>query len=58
MFNRVFDLRCPDCGETIHENQQSCPHCGADLNAYIETITPELKTIAKEYLKKAQKKYE
>jgi rRNA maturation protein Nop10 len=24
------DFPCPNCGETVPGNRQSCPHCGSD----------------------------
>lgn len=33
MLNKLFGLRCPDCGKPISEGDSFCPHCGAHLDA-------------------------
>ncbi|MFB9809382.1 zinc ribbon domain-containing protein [Haladaptatus pallidirubidus] len=30
IFSNV-EFECPGCGETIKEQQESCPHCGRQL---------------------------
>lgn len=55
MFNWLFGLRCPDCGERFTEKDQYCPNCGTDLNASNEQLS---KITAQEYLKEAQKAYD
>ena len=56
MLNRIFGLRCPDCGKKIDEDERYCPHCGADLDAPVEQVLDKEKS--KEYLEQAQRKYD
>jgi predicted amidophosphoribosyltransferase len=39
MLNRIFSLRCPDCGNKIEEDERYCPHCGTDLDVPVEQAT-------------------
>lgn len=56
MLNRIFGLRCPDCGKKIDEDERYCPHCGADLDVPVEQVLDKEKS--KEYMEQAQKKYD
>ena len=48
-------LRCPDCKGKIAEEDDLCPHCGADLNAPLTDA--ERLAVAKQYAEKARKTY-
>jgi len=37
MLNKLFGLRCPDCGKPINEDNSFCPHCGASLDIPLGT---------------------
>lgn len=39
MLNRLFGLRCPDCGNPISEEDNLCPHCGANLDTPVKFTT-------------------
>ena len=54
-FNLIA-LQCPDCGKTISEQDQVCPHCGVDLEAPLDET--QLQALAAEYLEKAQNSYD
>lgn len=56
MLNRLFSLRCPECGGKIDENERYCPHCGTDLETPIEQVIDTEKS--REYLNKAQEEYD
>jgi tetratricopeptide (TPR) repeat protein len=49
-------MHCPDCGKTISEQDQVCPHCGVDLEAPLDEA--QLQALAAEHLEKAQENYD
>jgi preprotein translocase subunit SecD len=57
VLNRLFHLRCPECGGKIEEDDRYCPRCGVDLDAPIEQVILSKEKSA-EYLKLAQEWYD
>jgi tetratricopeptide (TPR) repeat protein len=53
IFTKAFALNCPDCGETINEDDSICPGCGTDLDAPLAKA--ELRSISQSYLEEARK---
>lgn len=54
MLNWMGNLKCPDCGGTITEQEKYCPHCGTDLDAPVQRSQED----ALEYFDRAQKIYD
>ncbi len=53
---RMVELRCPDCGKVIQEQDRVCPHCGVDLDAPLDD--EELESLSDEQFEKAQNQYD
>jgi uncharacterized Zn finger protein (UPF0148 family) len=57
VLNRLFSLRCPECGEKIVEDDTCCPNCGTNLETPIQQGR-ENKEKSGQYLEEAQKQYD
>jgi zinc-ribbon domain/Tetratricopeptide repeat len=63
MLDKFMELDCPDCGKKIKEQDEICPHCGANLDAPIGLATDssgnQIRNMdlvsAQKYLEKAKK---
>jgi Flp pilus assembly protein TadD/endogenous inhibitor of DNA gyrase (YacG/DUF329 family) len=58
MLDDLFELKCPDCGKSIKENESHCPHCGADLDASDVAEGAESIKASREYFESAQWDYD
>jgi hypothetical protein len=57
VLNRLFSLRCPECGEKIVEQDIYCPNCGTNLETPIQQGVVN-KGKSGQYLEMAQKQYD
>jgi tetratricopeptide (TPR) repeat protein len=56
MFDKFFNLHCPDCGKTIAEDDMVCPHCGLVLES--PTDQAEELAAANQYYTRAKEAFE